>query len=575
MKRKLLLALLLAVLLPACALGASYEIESLEMRFDIQRDGSALIEELILYEFSGSYNGFLATIRHEDAGMRLSDLRLYTDVDKALRRVDVLGEEPLTYTVESAGDVTRIKAYVPGESGPRSLLLTYRIDGYAQRYRDTGYLRHTLLRSEEAYRNVSLAIHLPEVGEGVDAFLHGPSRDGRVETGGILYDGPFSVAEGQEISAHILFPAEWLSEAAIIDQPMREAALSEEARYQEEVAAAAASAARTQRILRTALLVLFCLYAVLSLLAFLRMQRRDGLKQDIPPRTDDALLGSLAVAEAQLLMQGGVDASGLSATLLELTEKGALRLSNVEGETLFTPLARPGGLTGQQGTLLGWLFPGEEPLAISSLDAGEDGEAAERFIRGYDAWKRQVREDCVAHGYLQDNRTRRAVAMVLTAVFGGGLCIALLLTRQWPLAIACGLLAILLPVAFSRIRRVTDAGEDRIAALEGFLDNYRDTIETAPHTLVGRTPLIMALGYLKPLADAIDAHPEAEGSLPDTSMLWMYPAWHHGLLSMQSTIDRAQRDNAALHAASQQESGGGSSGGGFSGGSGGSSHGAW
>lgn len=579
MKKSIGALLLLLLVLPAMALGASFEIVEYAMDITVGTDGAGQYAETLVYAFDEPYNGILATIRH-DSVLELSDLRLYADDGVELARVDALDGVPYTYTAEREGDTTSIRVYAPGVEGERTFRITYRIGGLALRYRDTARINQLLLSSNADYGRASFHITLPGQEDAqVRTFVHGGviPAEGITLHQGILSLGPAAIAPGDAVELHMLFPAEWLPDAQTIDADMLESALEIEAQIEAEAEKEAARQERLARIFTYASMGALAVYAVVCLCVLLSMRRKYGFRHPVQPVTDESLLSGMTAAEAEVLRTGSVTSNALSATLLELVDKGALTMRAEEEDTCFAYAYRPDGLAPHQAMLLDWLFADRDELCVSQLDAEDDYQAATAFTNQYNAWKSRVQQDVRGRGWVFANDGARWGAL-LTALFAG-LIIAAFLLRfgLWPLAILAVALAVLLALVFGRIRRLTDAGEARVGAMEGFLANYQDRLADDPQAILGHTPLLMALGYLQPLADWIDRHPPAgrDDVFADTMPYWAYAGWHHNMLRMDRHIREAQSHNAGTQNAG--EGGGGSSGstGGFSGGSGGSSHGAW
>lgn len=574
MKQRIALALALILLaLPAASLAASYVITDYAVDVDVDTTGTGHFTESLTYDFDGSHNGFLVEIRHE-AELRMGELAVSVDGIR-LDEVDALDGVPYTYEVETGGERTRIKTFTPGGSGVRSLRITYRLGGFALRYKDAARINHLFLPGGTAYESVSVRVALPgEDAADILAFAHGlaGSEDLSVR-GGVLTLAPLPAAEGEALEMDVLFPAQWLPDARAIQTDIREEVLATEARIRQEAVDRAQRQERIAEIVVYVTLAALAAYAVLGLWLFSRMKARYGLRQAVMPRVDMALLAEIPAALAQPLTGQAVDSSALCATLLELVDARALDIRYEGGDTVFTVRQMPQGLCAPQQAAWDWLFAGRDTLYISELDAGGDTKAAQAFTDRYNQWKVGVQQDAYDRGWIFHNRGARAGALL--GVCCAGLVIAGVLIRfgLWPLAIAAGLLMAVYAVVFSRVRSLTDEGEARRDAIEGFAQCYEDRLESAPGQVLSHTPLLMALGYLPSLADWLDAHPGALGEdvYDDGAPLYMASVgWQMGLLSMDQSVREAQSHNLGVISESS-----GASGGGFSGGTGGSSHGAW
>jgi len=580
---------------PLSAQAASFKITAYSKDIEVRPDGSAYITEAVTYAFDGAYNGFLATLHHEE-GVSLSNLALSDESGNVFSEVGALRDIPYTHTVISTKDKTDIKAYSPGVNGTRVFNIEYRLDGYCQRHLDAARINKLIFDAENDYKQASFTVALPGNGwDDVQSFVHGTVpqsavtlQQGRLATGPAtqsalslrpdrLSIGPVDLRKGDKVEVHLLFPAEWLPDAPIIQSDILEEALAVERRAAGEAEQRAADTAEATRALRVNFLALTPVYAVLSALAFFRQRKKYGLARPLPSVVDDAALDAIPPALAEVLCKRYVSSAGLSATLLDFTARGMLTMRSGEGDTCFAraEASFTTGLLPHQAFLLSWLFPeGREELWVSSLDAGEDYQAAQAFTKQYGQWKSAVRKDAADAGWIFVNGGKKALYATLSVVLGLSLSIAMLVFGiAWPVPVLCALLGILFCVLFTRLRRVTDEGETRLAALNGFVDSYIDKLETDPHSVSIHAPLIMALGFMETLAEWIDSHPDAFGqhAWPDPP-IWMSAGWHHGACHMHGAIREVQHHNAHVQDPSQSgHSGGGSSGGSNAG----SSHGAW
>ncbi|MCL1964279.1 MAG: DUF2207 domain-containing protein [Firmicutes bacterium] len=489
---------------------------------------------------------------------------------------------PYTYTAVSTEDQTSIQAYAPGRGGTRVFRMEYRMNGYAQRYPDTGRVNQRIFSAENDYGQASFSVTLPG-GDPVriQPFVHGAVPQGKIS----LYEsrlsiGPADLRPGDKVEVDLLFPAEWLSGAPILPSDMLEEALAIERAIASEAAEKAAKAAERRDGARTGLLAAVPAYAAAFAVVFFRQKRKYGLTRALPPTVDDALLDSIPPAMAEVLHAKTVSASGLSATLLDLTGRGVLAMRSEKDDTCFTrvDMDPPQGLVPHEAFLLSWLFPGQGERRISSLNAGEDYQAAQAFTHQYSQWKNTVTQDAVSAGWIFPNGTKKFLLAFSSAMLGLLLAVAMLgLGAAWPIPVLCAVLGVIFCLAFARARRLTDAGEERLAVIQGFLQNYEDRLTADPYGVAGRAPLVMALGYLTPMAEWIGSHLEAFARDAGADVpIWMYAGWYLSLYHMDTAIRGAQQHNEGVQDPRLSDGSGNAGGGGFSGGTNsGSSHGAW
>lgn len=577
MKRGLILLLLLC-LLPVAAGAASFSITDYAMDITVEADGAGLFTETLTYAFDDEYNGILVTIRHA-GGVGFFDLAIY-EGERALDLVDRLDGVPYTYTAETKGERTDITVYAPGSGDTRTFTIAYRMGGLARRYRDAARINQVLFRAERDYKKAVFTLTLPGTDAAqVQPFVHGALYGSQIgSSNGKLTFGPSALEAGDIVEVQVLFPEGWIPEARTIDSDIVQDALAVEREIDEAAARKAAEEAALNRALTIGFTVGLGVYAIAFLLVFFAMRGRYGLKGPIASVTDEAMLSSIPAAMAQVLRDKAVSSAGLVATLMELAERGVLSMRSEKEDTGFTLTGDTDSPLPYQRQLVKWLFADGDTLWINSLDAGDDYKAAQKFTNHYNRFKSLVVEDVQDAGWTFKNGGMRFGLAGASLVLGLFLALMLIgLEASLLLSMLSALLGVLFCILFTRLRRLTDEGEARLGAINGFIENYRDKLEQDPRTVLGHAPLLMALGYLEPMAEWIDRHPNA-GYDPywDNTPVWIYAGWHQSMRHMDRTAREAQSHNARVQDPKVSDNSGSGGGGGFSGGSGGgSSHGAW
>lgn len=575
-------ALVLLLALPLAALADGYSIPAYSMDVAISQDGSAKVTENLTYDFDGSYNGILNDIDVGDlAG--LQDLKLYVDGGTPLRQVDALNGEPFTYTATRNGNLLNIKAYAPGNSGRREFRFEYTMLGLAQRYRDAARLNYKLIGIANSVTLGGATIRVAFPGAPEHWFAHGAmgAEDLSIAPDGALMAGPRDVAPGQYVEIDALFPADSMSLAPLIDQPIVQSALDTEEKLAQQKAAEAAERAENLKRLRygaTGLLALFFIGAALLLRQKLA---KYGVKKDIKPADDMGALDGLDAAVAETLVRGHADECGFSATLLELVQRGALTMTSEvhpltgEKETKFTVSNRQAEMTEQQRALFDWLFQGREFLWIEDLNAGKDVRLAQSFESGYSSWRKAVKQQAVDEGLYFANGVKLGCGAAMLIV--GGLLIsgALFVLSQIVLGLAGVVLTAVVGIGFARIRNITDQGERKFAAIRGFCEKYGENMSQLSPEALKYLPILVGLGYVEPLAKYLDQR-ASEPGYGYGSMLpvWWYAGWYYDMGRVGRSFHDVRQHNQSIVAKSSSSSGGGFSGS-SGGGGGGGGHGAW
>lgn len=575
MKRVLFLFLIVFFGIFQNAQAASFKIEAFDMDIVVEADGSAQITETLSYAFDGAYNGILATIRHH---LPASEIRLFADGGIELSKVSKIGDVPYTFTATQHGEETNIQAYTPGKDDTRVFQIQYRLPEFALRYRDSGRVNQKLLLATCDYGHASFRITYPGgILDTVELYTHGAAFGAPLrKEGSAFIFNVGHVSSGDFVEIQSLFPEEWLNKAETIDEPIREKAIALEQKIREDFEKASAEREARRRILSMASMTALTLYVFASAVALMRLCKRYGLMQSLRSVVDTKLSGRYPAAFAEAVYRMRVSADSLSATLMDLVDKGVLTMTEAEDDICFTR-AKPSrekpssALLGHQAYLVRWLFKDRDALWLHTLNAEDDYQKASEFTSAYAQFQRIVMQDVREAGLLHQNSgviTRWTVASITLALL---LCIAFALLGQFLFAALSVVAGIVLVASFLRVERMTMSGRQYAEALEGFMDNYIDDLQSKPSAVIWRVPIAIALGLTEPLVHWIDANPEVIEAYDDYPF-WMSIHFHHVLLRMDQSVHNLHRHNASVPNPDASDS---SSGGGSSGGGGGSSHGAW
>ncbi|MBQ2955997.1 MAG: DUF2207 domain-containing protein [Clostridia bacterium] len=568
LKRLLILILSVCILfaLPSAALaGPEYEIENYAMTIDVETDGSADVTEMLHYDFDGEYNGVVSLFDTDGIG-GIEDFHVYID-NAEMQLVDEMTYIDDTYTVTEAGEnLFEIRVYSPGRSDTRIVRYEYTMTDLAARYADTAMIHRKFIGENNSVtlQQANIVIALPGdcSGEIPEVFVHGGMDQTDVSRSEKhIVIGPENVYSGSSVEVRLLFPAEWLPDAPLIDQPMYDAAVTEEARITAEEAAQAVRTENAKYIFSAAYILVFSA-------AWLMLAKKYGLKNRSPQTPDPSLITRYPAAFLTAAVEDEADTDALSGTLMELTAGGHITMEHSEEKGLrFTRKnSDSAGLYPHQAFLLNWLFF-KKSFFLSELNAGTNYKLAQSFEKGYNGYVQKVADDMLAANLRYKNDgiriTLNALIIILGTMGTGGILLAG--TPNVPLAIITGGMMFLLIALMSRVRRLTDEGEALQAAALVF---QKAGIPTNPD-YAEYIAYYAALGMTEPLVEAMAANRAAYDSGNDAPV-WLYAGWHYSLHTLNRTMRETHHHNASIPDpnASHSSSSGGSNGGG-------GGHGAW
>ena len=237
----LTLALAFSALAAVPAYAKSYQMTRVEIVGEVAPDGSMLVTERRTFDFEGDYTfAYWELDKADSDGLEVIDLAgpegpyaytglSYIDPDRT----------PQTYSVIDYGSYYDVRAYFRAADTEHTITLRYRVLGAAKRWQDTAELYWKFVgdRWELGASNVSVHIVLPPgvTRDDVKAWAHGPlsgnvvlNDDGTVD---LIVD---RLPVGTFVEGRVAFPAETLTEATALQEPMLETILAEEDRLARE-----------------------------------------------------------------------------------------------------------------------------------------------------------------------------------------------------------------------------------------------------------------------------------------------------------------------------------------------------
>jgi ATP-dependent RNA helicase RhlE len=333
----------LALALPASALAKSYEISSLKIEAALNEAGDMQVVETRTFDFSGSFSWVEWDLETSGSnGIKVSAVSFLGGGQKQPYEQADPSETPapFTYSVEDRGGVVVVKAGVAAADQQWPMQLEYTVDGAVQRYTDAAELYWQFVGEGWPVPTRDLAIRIappePLAKSDVKAWAHGP-LEGVVaiqEDGVVTLEAP-AVPANTFVEGRVLYPPEAFPGAKSVEQPRREEVMAEEA--------ALANEANSQRIMARIWIGLGVggawLLALaglgLAIWALVRYGREytpqfqgEYFREDPRPDLDPAVIGAL-------WRMGAVKDEDISATLMNLADKGAIVLQPIEGQRGF------------------------------------------------------------------------------------------------------------------------------------------------------------------------------------------------------------------------------------------------
>ena len=434
-----------------------YEISSYVIYVSVKPDGDLRIREEMICSNPSSYEGAgfdIALGSAQDA----DDYEAWADGAAVPQAGASEAEEGDCFRVESLPDRVHLDIYSPGDNDWRTFACAYTLRNGAARYRDTALLSRTLIPADRAviFQNAAVIVTLPQSGEP-EVYLGGTDQEIPLL---IQYDtvsvGPVDVPADESLSIEVLFPAEWLSEADTIDEPMRERIVSFHAQAREE-AERETNARKAEQY--TAIGVYIAVFAGI----FLYCLRRFGIrKRPGNASMDPELINRYPPALTRYVASEEAGPAALAGTLADLDGR-AVSLSLDDSNHVIAGRLDDADLEPHERAALDVLFADSDDAVRDVTALGTPGryEEAKAFEDKLSVFNRQTARDAHAAGLTWANETRLILINFLSILCGVILGFVLILVGKRMLFEACGIAAVmfLLTKLFGRIRILTDEGE--------------------------------------------------------------------------------------------------------------------
>lgn len=590
--------LVLSLLLFTTIFGrTAYEIESLDIVANIERDGSLEVEERVIYDI-GEINGILYNIDALGYG-KFTDLQIFYEDDgefKQARNNTAPSEGNFTVSVDDG--LYKIKLCAPSQNERKEFIFRYNLTRGVTVYRDIAQLNRKMVGKEwqNSIGNISVTVNLPEnvKKDDIYAFGHGPLT-GNIE----ILDGKSvrytlnDYRPGEFLEVNLLFPKNILT--SFNPLLMKNKSALKEILDMEGKLAKEANDARKRAIIgfylgRVVLVLAVAWWLFLVVFIYLKNSKRYKVEneygeyfRELPDDYSPSIAGTLV---SRNLYPSGRE---LFAMLLDLVRKGHLKLE--EGEKTTTLILQESGkpLSEEEKFILNWyireLGDGEK-IVLESVEALIKGRGgAKEFNRNYERWRTIVYSDMLEKNLKMDKRDKFSTSLgIFTGIayfIGGGMLVVYFQSELFILMILLGF--ILLPYTFSRKRASLEKEKaiSRWEAFKKFLVDYSNleeaklaSIELWEHYFVYAVALgvaeKVAKGYSKIMSKKGEESTIIGGrGYRNNSLMNMY-LYSHAFRSMErNTSFVAQRAMESVARSSRSSARG--RGGGFSGGSSGGS----
>lgn len=196
------LVFIMFLFMPTIVKADDYSIENIDMQVEIKENGDLKIEEKLIYNFNGKYNGIYITIPYGLNDSKYDKIRkqnalindsFYNASTYNINEISVDGKSydraynatngmSNVYTVESRTDtqsVDKIKIYSPSSYTTKTFNVVYTLKNVAVKHNDIGEIYYNFIGGnwDKTIKKLNIDISLPNntSKENLYAFAHGPN----------------------------------------------------------------------------------------------------------------------------------------------------------------------------------------------------------------------------------------------------------------------------------------------------------------------------------------------------------------------------------------------------------------
>lgn len=637
-KRIMPLILLTAVLLAVFAFGQGvsaddryYTIDRYIINVDIQPNGSAFIEERLLYNFHGNFNGVLRDVDYSSTD-GMEDIRVMIDENGSTRELTLNSTSNLddnvgsgNYNVVNNGQIAQFKVFESSSSEEKTFVYRYIFRNVVTKYNDIAEFNRKIVDAnwDVTLDNVTINIKLPEgaLKEDIKVFGHGSliGLSEIIDERNVKFSIDY-VNSGNMVETLVLFPTSLvpnsgrvvaeealprimaneskLAEQANLkrEQARREVEEYEKRRAEEEISREASRQRMAViRSIGNGFSVLLFL-GWFALIIYLYIKYDKELRPAFSGEFYRELPGEYTPAEmSYLLSMGSVGTRDITATLMDLVRKGQLLLTtetytksgifktktvedyclSINPQAPYIPLKR------HEAFLISWFIgtigDGNRIMLDEIADYAKTSSGARHFSSDYDTWRSKAVEEGKKNNFFDKGSSRGKVIGILSSL--GFIGLGMLLSRYagFGFGIVLIILGVIMLIFSARLNRRTAYGNEQNAmwiAFKKFLKEFSNmhkaeipSIVIWEHYLVYAISLGVAKEVIKQLPLVF-----TDADLQNTNLTYMYGYRYSNLASFADTFDRTINtvDSAISHAravANSTNSSSSGGGGGFSGGS--------
>ena len=393
---------------------------------ELLKNGDLEVSEDISFNFNDDFNGVYRNISL-DKIEGIEDLSIY-EVDKGqeipYKKVEKAKKgDKGKFTSKRNKENLELQIYSPSNNQTKTFRLKYLLKNVAVKHSDTAEFYYKFLgkENETSIDYFSVNLNLPQFEkEKIKIFAHGPQQGKIYFSDGEIKSEIKDIDPKDFIENRVLFPKEYISISRKTGDKSFDSIIQEEKIFSEQVQKDIEKKAMRKEFFSKVSIYSSILAILILLFLFYKFRRDTSVFDNMEsPYPDD-----ISPAELSLFMGNFVSARSLLASLLDLSHKGYVDISEIDGKEdskeyeFKRTKQKTDKLKNHEVFLLDWMFK-EITLGGSvntrDLENFRNNNSA-KFYGFQSKWNKLVKDDLLEHSYYDKDSKKWGISLMLLSL---------------------------------------------------------------------------------------------------------------------------------------------------------------
>lgn len=407
----------------------------------ILENGDLKIEEDIVFNFKGKYNGIFRDVVLEGSSgidqIRIAEVSQnrileYEEVKQAKK-----GDKNV-FLIDEKNDNVKLQVFSPSQNEEKTFRIMYTIKNVAKKYKDIGEVYYKFLGKENDTPIdvfvVNIILPQKDINNQVKIFAHGPLNGEINKTADDTVNLQVkNVPRNTYVEGRVLFPKQFIASSKnIINKDGFSSIMSEEARLQEKLEKDARKKESMKILLGKLATILAAIQLIIFTLFFIKYRRPKYIYQEekyleVPDDNTPAVIGYITSI--------GIGNNIITATILDLYRKGYIEIDQgqefkrkkeiLRDFTIRKVKPEDDNLLNHEKHFINWLINLiGDGSAVRTQDIENYSKAnVSKFAKQYNEWVEIIKKDADQKGYFDKSTKKQGI--LLTVLFPIGLILSI------------------------------------------------------------------------------------------------------------------------------------------------------